>query len=196
MDASAALGAIRTIVAGLVPFDAIEEEHRRQTLKWISETDDIFRRVKPATPSPHLVAYFLLVDPDDGDVLLVEHIRAGLWLPSGGHVEPSEHPVATVLREAREELGIEAEFSPVVGARPLFLTVTETVPAPDQHADVSLWFVLAARRTDTLTPDLSEFRSVRWWTRAEIAAADFAIFDPHLRRMLAKLDGELAVAGG
>jgi len=82
------------------------------------------------------VSYFLLIDHDEGSVLLVDHRKAGLWLPTGGHVEPGEHPVATVRREVQEELGIEAAFSPVTGERPVFLTVTETAPSADQHADV------------------------------------------------------------
>lgn len=104
---------IRDLIAQVVPLDAIEDEHRRQALAWLDSTDDVFRRIKPRTPSPHLVSYFLLIDHDTDDVLLVDHLKAGLWLPSGGHVEPGEHPVSTVRREVREELGIDALFSPV-----------------------------------------------------------------------------------
>lgn len=178
---------IRELVAGVAPADAGEEEHRRQALAWLDSTGDIFRRVKPCTPDPHLVSYFLLTDLRHDAVLLVDHRKAGLWLPTGGHVEPGEHPVATVRREAGEELGIEAEFSPVAGERPLFVTVTET-GGPDRHTDVSLWFVLTRDRNRALTPDPREFRSARWWSRDEISLADPAVFDPHMGRMLRKLD--------
>jgi 8-oxo-dGTP diphosphatase len=36
--------------------------------------------VKPLTPSPHLVSYFLLVDRPAGSVLLCDHRLSGLWL--------------------------------------------------------------------------------------------------------------------
>lgn len=62
------------------------------------------------------------------------------------------------------------------------------MPSPDTHVDVSLWYVLSCGTGDRLAPDPREFRSVRWWTRPAIAAADPAIFDPHLARMLAKFD--------
>jgi 8-oxo-dGTP diphosphatase len=179
---------IRGLIAQVVPTDAVEEEHRRQVLAWLDSTGDIFRRISPGTPDPHLVAYFPLIDHDQDAVLLVDHRKAGLWLPAGGHVEPGEHPAATVRREAREELGIEADFSPVTGGRPMFVTVTETVPAPGRHTDVSLWYVLARSTGQPLTPDPGEFREARWWTRAEIGRADPALFDPHLIRMLAKFD--------
>jgi len=129
-------------------------------------------------------------------VLLVDHLKAGLWLPSGGHVEPGEHPVATVRREVREELGIEAVFSPVTGEHPLFVTVTQTAPAAGRHTDVSLWFVLSCGMGQPLMPDPGEFREARWWTRDDIRQSDPALFDPHLNRMLIKFDRARAAGDG
>jgi len=123
-----------------------------------------------------------------GSVLLVDHRKAGLWLPTGGHVEPGEHPAATVRREVREELGVEAVFSPVTGESPMFVTVTATNSAAGRHTDVSLWFVLTGRTGQPLAPDPREFPAARWWTRAGIGRADPALFEPHLNRMLGKFD--------
>ena len=160
------------LVARVVPVDAVEEVHRRQALAWLDGTGDIFRRVKPRTPDPHLVSDFLLVDQQHDTVLLVDHRKAGLWLPTGGHVEAGEHPAATVRREAQEELGIEAKFSPVTRwQRALFVTVTETAPPAGRHTDVSLWYVLTRPMSQPLTPDTGEFRSARWWSREQIALA-------------------------
>lgn len=171
------------------PFDAIEDDHRTRALHWLDTTDDVFRRAKPRTPPQHLVSYCLVVDHSRGDVLLVDHVTAGLWLPPGGHVEPGEHPVQTVRRETQEELGVAAEFSPWTGEHPMFLSVAETTgDIRNRHTDVSLWFVLSGHRDQKLAPDRSEFRDVRWWGRAELADADPARFDPHQGRMLAKLD--------
>jgi 8-oxo-dGTP pyrophosphatase MutT (NUDIX family) len=129
-----------------------------------------------------------LRDDQDGSVLLVDHIKAGLWLPAGGHVEPGEHPVETVRREVAEELGVSAVFLPEAGERPLFLTVTETVGTLEQrHTDVSLWFVLTSSREQVLTPDLGEFHGIRWWTPEEVNDADPETLDPHMDRMIAKL---------
>jgi 8-oxo-dGTP diphosphatase len=179
---------IRGLIAGVLPVDAVEEEHCRQALAWLDSTGDIFRRLRPRTPDPHLVSYFLLIDHQQDAVLLVDHRKAGLWLPTGGHVEPAEQPAATVHREAREELDIEAEFSPLTGDRPLFVTVTETARAEGRHTDVSLWYVLTRGIGRPLRPDPGEFREARWWTRAQIRRAGPAQFDPHMDRMLTKFD--------
>jgi 8-oxo-dGTP diphosphatase len=176
---------ITGLVAGIEPADDLGREHRRKALLWLAGTDDIFRRDKPRTPSPHLVSYFLLVDRSAGSVLLCDHRLSGLWLPTGGHVEPGEHPVGTVRREAVEELGVTAQPDAAFGDRPFFLTMTETVgPPATRHVDVSLWFALTGRVGQPLHPDQREFAQVRWWTAAELRHTGLTRFEPHLLRAL------------
>jgi 8-oxo-dGTP pyrophosphatase MutT (NUDIX family) len=176
--------AIHDLVSSLVPGDELEAEHRLDTLRWLEGTDDVFRRAKPATPARHLVSYVVPVDPDDGGVLLVDHVNAGLWLPPGGHVEPDEHPALTARREAYEELGVDAGN---LDDQPAFLTVTRTVGLDHGHTDVSLWFILSAHGAQPLVLDTAEFRGARWWSPAEVDEADPGIFDPHFARFLAKI---------
>ncbi|WP_246607836.1 NUDIX hydrolase [Paractinoplanes toevensis] len=175
------MGIVQKIVTGIEPGDTLEAEHRSQTLEWLASTDDVFRRVKPAEPDQHLVSYVVPVDAD-GNVLLVDHINAGLWLPPGGHVEPGEDPHDTAVREVAEELGLTA----TPDEAPLFLTVTRTVGIDSGHTDVSLWYVLHCDRNQPLTPDRGEFHRVRWWSPAEIEPARC---DPHFPRFLRKLRG-------
>src|SRR6266508_5578611 len=79
---------IHDLVARLTRADYLEAQHQAVSLRWLQATDDVFRRVKPATPPRHLVAYLVPVNRTDGSVLLVDHVNADLWLPPGGHVEP------------------------------------------------------------------------------------------------------------
>lgn len=176
---------VHDLVAGIEPSDELEAVHQVDTLRWLQATDDIYRRVKPATPERHLVSYIALIAPD-GSTLLVDHINAGRYLPPGGHVEPGEHPVDTARRETREELGIEARFVDTP-PRPAFVTVTVTGGIDAGHTDVSLWFLLAGHRDMSLLPDPSEFRNIGWWTSDEIRASDPDSFDPHYLRFLAKI---------
>lgn len=178
---------MRALIEALVPIDELEAQHREEARRWVAATADLFRREsRPVEPRQHLVSYFLLVDSDQRLILLGDHIKSGLWLPSGGHVEPGEDPAETVRRECLEELAIEARFHPALGPRPLFISVTET-RGSDPHRDVSLWYVLEASRAAALSPDPGEYHGVRWWSVDEVRAADQSQFDPHIGRMLDKV---------
>jgi 8-oxo-dGTP pyrophosphatase MutT (NUDIX family) len=172
------------LVAGITPGDDREAADLATARAWLASTADVYRRVRPATPDPHLVTYVVPVDPD-GRVLLGEHLLSGLWLPAGGHVEPGEDPTETARREAREELGVDAS---VTG--PVFLSVSRTVGA-GSHTDVSLWFPFPLDPATPITVETREFRSVRWWEPGEVPEAA----DPAYRRFGAKLGSLLPRPG-
>jgi 8-oxo-dGTP diphosphatase len=174
------------IVAAIEPVDELERNHRDSTLEWIGSGAPIFRTMKPDIPPKHLVSYFALVDKARGKVLLVDHKLAGLWLPSGGHVEVDEDPQATVVRELAEELNLKAEF---IQLNPLFITVTRTVDNDGGHTDVSLWYLLRGDSTREIEFDRGEFHGVRWFGFDEIP---FERSDPHMRRFVEKLCARLA----
>jgi len=118
--------------------------------------------------------------------LLVDHRKAGLWLPPGGHVEVGEDPWHTIVREAREELHIEAQPWPAAGKRPFFFTVTGS-RGPGPHTDAPLWYVLRADATTGISYDADEFAGIRWLTPRQVLAEPAATLDPHLHRFTDKL---------
>ncbi|MFZ6653926.1 NUDIX domain-containing protein [Undibacterium sp. TJN19] len=125
-----------------------------------------------------MVSYFVVTDGQH--VLLVDHKNAQLWLPAGGHVDDGEHPRTTVQRELFEELGFHAAHDI---AAPLMITCTGTVGLTAGHTDVSLWYVVHARREQPLVFDTGEFNSVRWFAFADLP---FDRSDPHLRHFMDK----------
>jgi 8-oxo-dGTP diphosphatase len=171
---------IDKMVAAIEPLDDLEREHRDSALEWIRSGAPIFRIKKPDVPPKHLVSYFALIDENRGKMLLVDHKLAGLWLPSGGHVEPDEDPRATVIREIAEELNLAADF---IQPNPLFITATRTLGYGD-HTDLSLWYLLRGDSTRAIEFDRGEFHGVRWFGFDEIP---FERSDPHMRRFVAKM---------
>ncbi|HEX4972969.1 MAG TPA: NUDIX hydrolase [Steroidobacteraceae bacterium] len=171
--------AIRQEVCSIEPFDDIERAHIAHALAWIDSGAELCRMEKPAAPPKHLVSYFVVVDGEH--VLLVDHKNARLWLPTGGHVEPGEHPRDTAARELREELGLDL-IDPLDA--PLMLTSSKTVGITAGHTDVSLWYVVTADRGVPVEFDAGEFHGVQWFHFDE---APLARSDPHLDRFLRKL---------
>lgn len=172
---------LKDLLYSLVPFDAMEKKHIQETLKWIQSGAPLYRIKKPDIPPKHLVSYFVVWDEEAQKILLVDHKKAQLWLPSGGHVEEGEHPRTTVERECLEELCIKAEFWT---ENPIFLTVTPTVGLTAGHIDVSLWYVLKGDSSYKLQFDIKEFKAVYWFRLEEIP---FEKSDPHMKRFINKL---------
>jgi 8-oxo-dGTP diphosphatase len=171
--------AIRQEAASISPMDTLEHAHQLDALAWIDSGAELCRLSKPATPPKHLVSYFVVIDGEH--LLLIDHRMAQLWLPTGGHVEPGEHPRDAVTREFREELGVALEGS--VG-KPLMITCTTTVGQTVAHTDVSLWYVVSIARDTVFQIDDSEAASSRWFHHSEVPMERT---DPHMGRFLRKL---------
>jgi 8-oxo-dGTP diphosphatase len=185
----------RAVIGGLVsqvrPVDGQEAADQVAIARWVESGLPLFRTAAPATPPKHLVSYFVPLDAAGRSVLLGDHVKSGLWLPPGGHVEEGEDPRDAVRREAREELGISASFHADAGAgQPFFLTSTPT-RGERSHVDVSMWFVLDCGRAVELRPDPREFRSVRWYNIDEQLEWPGDRFDPQMTRFIRKLKAAL-----
>lgn len=173
-------------VNSIQPYDDLEVEHAADTLRWIHSGANIFRIAKPDKPPKHLVSYFVVVDPEHKSVLLGDHIKAQLWLPTGGHVELNEHPRQTVIREAQEEIGLKAVFLHN-RQTPFFITINQTGGLTLGHTDVSLWYVLRGDIHQRLKFTRDEFNDMNWFTFNEILESHPAIFDRHMHRFTKKL---------
>jgi 8-oxo-dGTP diphosphatase len=128
-----------------------------------------------------LVSACALIDPDNR-VLLAQRpagkSMAGLWEFPGGKVEPGERPEETLIRELREELGIEVKeacLAPLTFASHAY---------DDFHLLMPLY--ICRRWEGTVTPQ--EGQKVTW-VRAnklrdyEMPAADIPLI-PHLTELL------------
>lgn len=99
----------RAVLTAWAAPDAEQEALRRQFIELLdAQPEAMLRHCRPE----HLTGSALIVrgqDDGDGEMLLVRHAKAGKWLQTGGHCEPTDATLAqAALREAREESGIDA----------------------------------------------------------------------------------------
>ena len=172
---------IHSLVQTLSPLDSLEEKTITETLQWIDSGAPLFRVQKPDVPNKHLVSYFVVFDDVAQKILLVDHKKAQLWLPTGGHVDPDEHPKTTVQRECLEELNVELPFWK---ENPIFITATVTVGMTAGHTDVSLWYVLKGDSTQSYNYDEGEFNGIQWFDLDKIP---YEKSDPQMERFVEKL---------
>jgi ADP-ribose pyrophosphatase YjhB (NUDIX family) len=172
---------IHNLISSITPFDAIEAKDIQETLDWIHSGAEIWRIKSPDVPRKHLNTYFFIWDPVHQKALFGDHVKSGLWLPGGGHVEIGEHPRDTIIREMREEFDLEADF---LTEEPCFMAAVETVGLTAGHIDVGLWFLVRGDSSVLPSFDSSEFRSIKWCNLNEIAQLPT---DKNMGRFLKKM---------
>jgi len=119
----------------------------------------------------------------DGDILLVRNSGATEWTTPGGMIEPNERPAESVIRELKEELGIDVEVKSLLGvfSGPEYRML---YPNGDECVYVTSVFECEIRSGKPL-PDMDELEACRYVAKAEIsslAAPDW------LRSLLTQLD--------
>lgn len=130
----------------------------------------------------HFTATGFVFNPER-EVLLILHKKLEVWLPPGGHVEADELPDQAVLREIREETGVEATILPnrlgidpegCVELETPFLILLENILGDWSHNHIDLIYLCRAPKT-RLHPDVREVNDAGWFS--EEAAQQLTTFD-------------------
>ncbi|GAB2911997.1 NUDIX domain-containing protein [Nonomuraea fastidiosa] len=115
---------------------------------------------------------------DDGRLLLANHGDVRRWAAPGGGVDPDERPEDAVVRELREELGVEIEVRGLIGVYggPEFRTVY-----PNGH---EVGYVIAAYGcrlapgSPEPRPDGVEIHDYRWVAEEELPGLETTPWTP------------------
>lgn len=110
-------------------------------------------------------------------VLLILHKKLGLWLPVGGHIELDEDPEEALLREVKEECGLDVK---IFGSKPEIMTDrTKFLYTPafldihkisDSHQHIGLQY-FCTTESDEFTINHDELDDARWFSLDEIEAS-------------------------
>ncbi|MEU8248453.1 NUDIX domain-containing protein [Nonomuraea sp. NPDC048916] len=113
-----------------------------------------------------------------GRLLVARHGDIGLWAAPGGGVDPDERPEETVVRELREELGIDIAVRGLIGVYggPEFRTVY-----PNGHQCgymIAVYGCVLA--SGTPVPDGDEITEARWVTEQELPGLTMTPWSPRV----------------
>ena len=130
-----------------------------------------------------------------GKVLVVKHLKSGLWLPVGGHQEDGETVDETLSREIKEEVNLKAKFvmSPLVSQDSLeswnepIPILTHVRQSPDGKKITVFEYVGVVEDISTFDMNFEELGGFKWLTR-ESAQMDNEVHEVIKRKIEVAFD--------
>ena len=169
---------IYNLIQTMRPHDKAEQREIEETLSWIDSGANLFHEEQS---EKHLTIYTLFIDSENHRVLLHFHKQKQQWVPSGGDIQPNEHPQMAVHRQVQETLQISPPF---LILHPFFLSPTKADHPSQQHQNVTLWYLLNGNSEEHLQVDLSKYEESRWFSLDALATIHC---DPNTPRLIEKL---------
>ena len=128
-----------------------------------------------------------VVFDEERRVLLTRRVDNGRWCLPGGHCESGESVTEAVIREVKEETGLDVDMIRMTGVYSSPHRLLEYAEGDRFHLVALNFEVRATGGTLTLSDETNEFA---WCTRSEIEAMD--VMEHHLERIDDALRGEAA----
>lgn len=108
---------------------------------------------------------------NEGKVLMTWNRKVKTWIPVGGHIEPNELPCSSVIREAKEESGLDIELvSPYDKSKTANLVQPVHVHldhVKDDHKHINLIY-FGIVKGGKLLDESDEQTPLKWFSREEI----------------------------
>lgn len=120
--------------------------------------------IKKFSSAEHFCSFFLPIDVKSGTIYLVDHIKAKMWIPPGGHIEEGESPRDAVFREFVEELSYALEKEKIE----LFDLSITPIADPNRTCKIhyDFWYAVFIPQQD-FRFEKKEFHGTRWFSFEE-----------------------------
>jgi 8-oxo-dGTP pyrophosphatase MutT (NUDIX family) len=112
---------------------------------------------------------------NDGKVLLVHHRKLDLWLPVGGHIDENETSDEALLREIKEEVGLQVRILnqpdiPLQGNMKKHLSTPfyVNVHSVGDHDHCCFFYVCEPLNLEKLKIGTNELKDYRWFSKEEL----------------------------
>lgn len=116
--------------------------------------------IKRDNISRHFCCFFVPLHVPTKSIYLAHHIKAGGWIPPGGHIDPDETPESTVTREFQEELSFKLtdEVMSLFNISPVYIEHPKTC---EVHYD--FWYTVLCKKQTPFVYEKKEFHDAGWF---------------------------------
>ncbi|MBI4136673.1 NUDIX domain-containing protein [Candidatus Roizmanbacteria bacterium] len=139
--------------------------------------------VRDENPDDHFSTFFIPFVQKTKYVFMGDHIKSGVWLVPGGHIDRDEHPVDTIIREIKEELDTAVTEKDIEFFDITITNINSSYPCK-RHYD--LWYLYRLRERVNFNYTKEEFKVAKWMN---IEEAGDLLQDAGQTAVLGKLSG-------
>ena len=146
----------------------------------------------------HFTASAIVLN-NESKVLFVYHKKLAVWLYPGGHIESNETPDESVVREVKEETGLDVEIAgkkdsslsdKTVDVSVLhnpYVILSERIHGVDEHYHIDMVYICKIIGYSKLRYDAMESNGIGFFSKNDIQ--DMPLF-PNFRNLLNKVFNE------
>lgn len=124
-------------------------------------------------------------------VLLIHHNKLQKWLPFGGHIEENETPDEALIREAKEEVGLEIEILNKKSIKEIDRIIIEQLAVPfhvdvhdvGNHNHCCLFYVCKPKEEKEIKIKKDEISNYKWINKEEIESFQIT---PYMKQLIKK----------
>ncbi|MEG0073853.1 MAG: NUDIX domain-containing protein [Clostridia bacterium] len=127
----------------------------------------------------HFCATACIVDPKNKKILFIHHKKLNKWLFVGGHIEKNENPEEAVIREIKEETGLNVELQGTRYPREEdFITpfALQKNVINENHIHMDIFYIATLKGNGNVNIKKDEILNYRWFSSEEIQLEDFDTF--------------------
>ena len=106
----------------------------------------------------------------DGKVLLTWNKKCSIWVPIGGHIERNELPCDSVIREAKEETGLDIEIFSIKKGKSANIAQPAQINLDhvrEDHKHINLMY-FATVKGGQQTEKTDDGMELRWFSREDL----------------------------
>lgn len=149
---------LRTEILKLKNLKHVDKQVLAKHLEFL-ENEEFFTR--PQNPFHHFGVFFLPINVSTKSIYLGNHIKAGGWIPPGGHLEEKEAPRFAAIRECQEELSHQPKQEEIELFDLSITQIHEKRSFPCRtHFDI--WYLVHTEKLDFVF-DKREFHEAGWF---------------------------------